>query len=478
MKSINITLDIYNIAINFIILLAIYTSKFNKEGIENFNKTRRWYRVISIINLVMSGIDIFIRAYEGAAKPVNFTILPIALFLYYLAVFLLLCSSAKCIMSLLDHVRAQKKGRKIFSGLLIFCLAAYCGLLLSTQFTPLLYEIDQNNIYSRGNFFFLAIAVQAVIYADLVWYMHINRKTIHPLKIIIVAFFIFFPQLAEILQLAIPGLSLINTGFSLVFVIMFIFSNSFAESRLKNAESEIQDKSTQIEKNRLALIDMQNHTIESLSNLVQKREGDSGECIARTKEYVDLITDQLRKSGHFQNILTQDYVKLLERAVPVYDIGKIVVPDAILKKEAPLSPDEFEQLRRHASEGGRIIHEILDGYESPEYIRIASDIAAHHHEKWDGTGYPARFSGEAIPLCARIMALADSFDSMVAQKNHKAAMDYEEAFRVIEDKAGSDFDPTITREFLKAKRKAIDINERHKKRAKTQNAPFIFQTNM
>ena len=76
------------------------------------------------------------------------------------------------------------------------------------------------------------------------------------------------------------------------------------------------------------------------------------------------------------------------------------------------------------------------------------------------------------------MALADSFDSMVAQKNHKAAMDYEEAFRVIEDKAGSDFDPTITREFLKAKRKAIDINERHKKRAKTQNAPFIFQTNM
>lgn len=473
MESANITLDIYNILIDIIILLAIFTSGINKRNTRDMGRMRKWFQTIVFINLAMSGVDIFIQLFDGKSRPANVIILPAAAFLYYCAAFLLLYSSAKCISALLDQVRRPKKGRKFFSGLLIFSAAAYSVLLISTPFTGLLYRINEDNFYSRGDFIFLALAVQMLMYAGLFVYLLVNIKTIHPFKIIIMAAFIFFPQTAQIIQILFPGFSLVNTGYSLVFIIMFIFSNSFAEGRLKNAEDEIQDKSTEIEKNRLQIIKMQKHTIKTLSNLVENRNVGSGDHLGRIKEYVEILAAQLREAGYCKDVLTPDYVKLLKMAVPVYDIGKIVVPDDILKKQGPLTPEEDEQLKRHAREGGKIVHEILDGYESHEYIKIASDIATYHHERWDGLGYPDNLSGEKIPLGARIMAIIDSFDSMVAPKNDKARMAYDEAFEAIENGIGVNFDPTIAREFLKIKHKAMEINERHKENASAKNKFFF-----
>ena len=459
MLAVNITLDIYNIAIDFIILLAIYSSGINKSKTSDLDRGRKWYHVIAVINLVMSAIDIPFRFFEGDSQAINFTILPFATFSYYFVSILLLFATAKCVVVILNLDKPLKRGRKIFRGLLFLSFIAYIALLILTPFKRIMYVIDDDNFYLRGDYFYLALVIQLAMYAGLVWYLGLNKRTVHPLKIIVTVFFLFFPQIAQIIQMAMPGISLINTGYSLVFVIMFIFSNSSAEGALKKAQSQIKDKASEIEKNRLKILEMRNHIVESLSNLVENRDESSAGHIDRTKRYVELIALQLRKDGYYKDLLTQDYLKLLERAVPVYDIGKIVVSDSILKKTERLSPEEKEQLQRHAPEGGRIVQKILGGYESPEYIQMAVDIATYHHEKWDGTGYPEKLSGEDIPLCARIMALADSFDSMVSQKSSKGRMTYDEAFAAIEDGIGSDFDPAITREFLKIKHKAIEINE-------------------
>ncbi len=146
----------------------------------------------------------------------------------------------------------------------------------------------------------------------------------------------------------------------------------------------------------------------------------------------------------------------------MHDIGKIVVPDAILKKPGRLTPQEFEQIKRHASEGGRIVHEILDGYEDPEYIKITANIATHHHEKWDGSGYPDGLKGEEIPLCARIMAIADVFDALVSPRIYKSPMTYEEAYEIIQQGIGIHFDPIIAKEFLNIKEKNAAVNESFK----------------
>ena len=146
----------------------------------------------------------------------------------------------------------------------------------------------------------------------------------------------------------------------------------------------------------------------------------------------------------------------------MHDIGKIVVPDAILKKPGRLTEEEFEQMKRHASEGGRIVHEILDDYEDPEYIQITADIAKHHHEKWNGTGYPDKLKGEEIPLCARIMAIADVFDALVSPRIYKSPMSYEEAFNIIKEGSSIHFDPVIAEEFLNIKEKASAVNESFK----------------
>ena len=231
------------------------------------------------------------------------------------------------------------------------------------------------------------------------------------------------------------------------------------EFELNEKEYELNEKVSEIERSKIQVIKMQNHTIESLSNLVENRDEDTGEHVRRTRAYVELLAVQLMKNNNYPDVLTPRYIRYLKRAAPMHDIGKIVVPDAILKKPGRLTEAEYERMKEHAAEGGRIVHEILDGYEDPEYIKITSDIATHHHEKWDGTGYPDHLKGEEIPLCARIMAIADVFDALVSPRVYKSPFSYEEAFAIIEEESGIHFDPVVVQEFLKIKEKAAAVNE-------------------
>ncbi len=456
---INITLDYYNIIVGIIIFISVILRKTIPE------KVRIWFEGTVLANILMAGSDIFTWVFEGTAHPGNRIVLPVAMFIFYIMSFSVIITSGYYIVNFVD----KNTCKKFIKGVLFGTVVLYSFFLIITPFTDFLYQIDENNIYSRGKYFPITIILEAILYFSLVIYFIANRKTIPKDKVFTIIWFLIFPQATQVIQIAFYGVSIINTGFTLAFLITFIRSNQrleksldFTETELDEKQTELIEKISEIEQSKLQVIKMQNHTIESLSNLVENRDEDTGEHVRRTRAYVELLAVQMMKNGHYPEILTPRYIRYLKRAAPMHDIGKIVVPDAILKKPGRLTPQEFEQIKRHASEGGRIVHEILDGYEDPEYIKITANIATHHHEKWDGSGYPDGLKGEEIPLCARIMAIADVFDALVSPRIYKSPMTYEEAYEIIQQGIGIHFDPIIAKEFLNIKEKNAAVNESFK----------------
>lgn len=196
------------------------------------------------------------------------------------------------------------------------------------------------------------------------------------------------------------------------------------------------------------MLDIKDQTIIGMANLIENRDGDTGEHIKRTSMYVSMIANEAKKIGYCRGTLTSRYIELLVKAAPMHDVGKIVVPDHILKKPGRLDEEEFKQIKRHAAEGGRIVREVLGNIEDNDYVEIAAQIAEGHHEKWDGSGYPRGRKEDEIPLCARIMAVADVYDALVAKRCYKDAMSCDQAMTIIEESAGSHFDPTLVNLFL------------------------------
>ena len=219
----------------------------------------------------------------------------------------------------------------------------------------------------------------------------------------------------------------------------------------ENLEQEIEQKNLSITQHNEKMLALQDNIIIGMANLIESRDGDTGEHIKRTSFYVELLARALKQNGLHTDILTENYIELLTKAAPMHDIGKIVVPDHILQKPGRLTPEEFDAIKRHASDGGRIVREVLGSIEETDYIEIAADVASCHHEKWDGSGYTEGLSGENIPLSARIMAIADVFDALVSKRGYKSAMPLEEAFAEIERSSGTHFDPQLANVFLSLK---------------------------
>ena len=132
----------------------------------------------------------------------------------------------------------------------------------------------------------------------------------------------------------------------------------------------------------------------------------------------------------------------------MHDVGKILVPDSILKKPGKLTPEEYETMKVHAASGGDVVIKVLSGITDEEYLKFVSDIATYHHEWWDGTGYPKKLKGEEIPLCARIMAIADVYDALISKRCYKDAMPIDEAIKIIKEESGTHFDPLLVDVFL------------------------------
>lgn len=205
------------------------------------------------------------------------------------------------------------------------------------------------------------------------------------------------------------------------------------------------------------IVKLQDHTIDSLANLVENRDIDTGDHIQRTSSYVNMLAIKAYEADVYPEVINWKFIELVTRVAPLHDIGKIVVPDSILKKPGKLTDEEYNLMKTHTTEGVRIIQDIFSMAEDKDYVKTAMDVAGCHHEFWDGRGYPKGLKGEEIPVSARIMAIADVFDALVSVRCYKKAMPVEDAFNIIKEDAGSHFDPVLVKIFLDNKDTVIKI---------------------
>lgn len=287
--------------------------------------------------------------------------------------------------------------------------------------------------YSRGTGFFIygLLDAASVIYLFRNLFVvgrrfqHEDAKTISMVMIIL---------LAGILPMALFQLNIAYLAIAISATVCYVYYNDLVQQKI---QGELNQMQTQI--------------VSGMANLIENRDLETGQHIARTGRYVRLLAETARKDGVYADRLDDRFISLLTMMAPLHDIGKILVPDCILQKPGKLTPEEFETMKRHAAEGGKVVHQIMNGIADEESISFAADIATYHHERWNGTGYPEGRKGEDIPLSARIMAIADVYDALVSERCYKKAYPSSEAFEIIRSEAGHHFDPQLVRVFLSHK---------------------------
>ncbi len=194
---------------------------------------------------------------------------------------------------------------------------------------------------------------------------------------------------------------------------------------------------------------IQDVSIHSLARLAEIRDPETGNHLRRTSEYVRTLAGRLRDHPRFADFLTEANIALLAKSAPLHDIGKVGIPDDILLKPGPLTPQEWVVMKTHARLGSEAIEQgVRDADRPVAFLALAKEIANWHHEKWDGSGYPDGLKGDAIPIPARLMALADVFDALVNRRVYKPAMSFTEARDIIVAGRGQQFDPDVVAAFL------------------------------
>ena len=217
---------------------------------------------------------------------------------------------------------------------------------------------------------------------------------------------------------------------------------------------------------------MQSNLIMVMADLVESRDKFTGDHVRNTAAYTRIIMNQMRREGIRPDVLTNEFISNVYQSAPLHDIGKIAVSDLILNKPGRLTAEEFEIMKSHTVVGQQILESAKGAVSESSYLDEAQRLAAYHHEKWDGSGYPYGLAGEDIPLSARIMAVADVFDALVSKRSYKAGFPIEKAFAIIEEGIGTHFDPQVARAFLHARDKARAVAEKsnEKKRLEEEAA--------
>ncbi len=212
-------------------------------------------------------------------------------------------------------------------------------------------------------------------------------------------------------------------------------------------------------------------TIEAMASVAETRDPETGAHIKRTQNYVRAIAQELRGTGHYTAILSDDYIRLLFISAPLHDIGKVGVPDHILLKPGKLTADEMTQMKLHAEFGRKIIHSTAARIDGDNFLTIAGEIAATHHEKWDGSGYPQGLAGQDIPLSGRIMAVADIYDALISRRCYKEAFPHALAITLMQEGRGRTFDPVVLDAFLRIEDTVRDIAGRFKDETEVAEGP-------
>jgi HD-GYP domain-containing protein (c-di-GMP phosphodiesterase class II) len=205
-----------------------------------------------------------------------------------------------------------------------------------------------------------------------------------------------------------------------------------------------------VEQKNATITRMQDSLIEVLADMVESRDKYTGHHIKNTAAYARIIMEQMRREGIHTEELTNKYMDDVVHSAPLHDVGKIEVPDALLNKPGRLTDEEYAQMKYHTIAGKKIIARSAEAVAESHYLDEAQNLAAYHHERWDGKGYPFGIAGEEIPLSARVMAVADVFDALVSKRSYKEGFPVEKAMAIITEGIGTQFDPQVAKAFLDA----------------------------
>ena len=202
-------------------------------------------------------------------------------------------------------------------------------------------------------------------------------------------------------------------------------------------QNELADRVQEVER-------LRDTTLFVMISLAEFRDQETGNHVRRTQEYVRVLANWLASEAPQPIEMSEHAIDQLARSAPLHDIGKVAIPDAILLKPGPLTPDEWTVMRTHPMHGWELLRRAAQRIgEQGLFLTYAMEIARHHHEKWDGSGYPDGLTGEDIPLSARLMAAADVYDALISRRPYKEPMSHEDALDWISSQSGSHFDPAV-----------------------------------
>jgi putative two-component system response regulator len=207
----------------------------------------------------------------------------------------------------------------------------------------------------------------------------------------------------------------------------------------------------------MQVTNLQNAVLSTVADLVEFRDDVTGGHISRTQKYLGILIDRMLDDKVYADEISSWNMDYLLPSAQLHDVGKIAISDTILNKPGPLTPEEFEIMKTHVTEGVKAIRKIEDNADEHSFLRHARLIAGGHHEKWDGSGYPAGLKGIDIPLEGRLMAIADVYDALISRRPYKNPFSTDEARRIIMEGRGKHFDPYLVDSFSKVADKFADI---------------------
>lgn len=203
----------------------------------------------------------------------------------------------------------------------------------------------------------------------------------------------------------------------------------------------------------------QQATIFALAKLAEHRDDDTGSHLERVSKYCELLAKQLGEQSRYADRISDDFIACIRHASALHDIGKVAIPDRILKKPGALTPEESDVMKTHTVIGAENLQTIYNRYKDNPFIGMGVEIALYHHERWDGTGYPDRLAGKNIPLSARIMAVADVYDALRSHRCYRKGFDHETVKEMLLKESGTHFDPEVIKAFLSLEKKFRTIME-------------------
>jgi len=442
--AVNVALDAYSLIISIIIAGSIFLFK-------KVDKSARWFAYTNIVAIIYSIADIFMWISEGTDAKWKLIALPVSSFLFFLfGIIIFYCY----IQYIINYYRRTCEVSKKYTLFCIIMVIIYLIFLVITLFTECIYTITPENTYQRGKFFLSTVIVEIFLYAEAVFLIIKYHKNVQSFENIGFASFIFVPFIFHIIQIANFGISLTSIGLAISFMIIFINLN---QKMMLDAEAE----KSKFDENKLKNIELQQKTILYFTNLLENRDLETSNHELRVSKYVEALANSCVQNGVYAETLTPEYIQKLKEAAPFHDIGKIYVSDSILQKPAKVNETEYLEIQKHAEKGAETVNEILSISHERDFIKMVTNLCKFHHEKWNGKGYPEHLREENIPLCARIMALADVYDALVTNRCYKNKVSFEEAFKIIKEEAGESFDPKLVQQFIKIKDQLVEITQKY-----------------